>query len=130
VWGAVADYFGDARKVLGGLGLLMAACALVMTQVSAQWPYIAVVVLAVVFGASAIGWNGVFVAEVARIAPAGDIAQATGATLGMTYFGVVVGPFIYWAIVTLTASYAIAYGALGICALGAGIACLRTREQA
>ena len=85
--------------------------------------------LAVIFGASAIGWNGVFVAEVARIAPNGNIAQATGATLGMTYFGVVVGPFIYWAIVTLTASYAIAYGAIGVCALTAGLVCLRGNSQ-
>ena len=91
LWGAVADYAGNARKVLGSLGLLMAACALAITQVSAAWPYAGIVALAVVFGASAIGWNGVFVAEVARIAPAGDIAKATGATLGMTYFGVVVG---------------------------------------
>src|SRR5436190_1441853 len=82
------------------------ACAFTMSQVSADWASAAVFLLAVVVGASAIGWNGVFVAEVARIAPAGDIAQATGATLGMTYFGVVVGPFIFWAIVTATASYA------------------------
>ena len=129
VWGAVADYIGDARKVLGGLGMLMALCAFTMTQVTAQWPYIAVLGLAVIFGASAIGWNGVFVAEVARIAPNGNIAQATGATLGMTYFGVVVGPFIYWAIVTLTASYAIAYGAIGVCALTAGLVCLRGNSQ-
>ncbi len=129
LWGAVADYVGDAREVLGGLGLLMAACALTMTQVSAQWPYAGVIVLAVIFGASAIGWNGVFVAEVARIAPNGDIAQATGATLGMTYFGVVVGPFIYWAIVTVTSSYAIAYGAIGACALIAGLACFRSPDR-
>ena len=124
-WGAVADYLGNARKVLGALGLIMAACAFVITQVSAQWPYTGVIALAAVFGASAIGWNGVFVAEVARIAPAGDIAQATGATLGMTYFGVVVGPFLYWAIVTVTASYAIAFAAIGVCALIAGLACFR-----
>jgi MFS family permease len=129
LWGAVADYLGNARKVLGSLGLLMAACAFVITQVSAQWPYAGVIALAVVFGASAIGWNGVFVAEVARIAPAGDIAQATGATLGMTYFGVVVGPFIYWAIVTMTASYAIAFAAIGVCALIAGLACFRGQDQ-
>jgi len=129
LWGAVADYLGNARKVLGSLGLLMAACAFVITQVSAQWPYAGVIALAAVFGASAIGWNGVFVAEVARIAPAGDIAQATGATLGMTYFGVVVGPFIYWAIVTATASYAIAFAAIGVGALIAGLACFRQESR-
>jgi MFS family permease len=129
LWGAVADYAGDARKVLGWLGVLMAACAFTMSQVSAEWAYAAVILLAVMFGASAIGWNGVFVAEVARIAPAGDIAQATGATLGMTYFGVVVGPFIFWAIVTATASYAIAFAAIGACALVAGIACFRARDK-
>jgi MFS family permease len=125
LWGAVADWLGNARNVLGFLGVVMAACAFVMTQVSAGWPYAGVIALAVVFGASAIGWNGVFIAEVARIAPDGDIAQATGATLGMTYFGVVVGPFIYWAIVAVSASYAVAFAAIGVCALVAGLACLR-----
>jgi MFS family permease len=128
LWGAVADYVGNARRVLGGLGLLMAACAFVFTLVSPQWPYLGVIGLAVIFGASAIGWNGVFVAEVARIAPAGNIAQATGATLGMTYF-VVVGPFIYWLIVTVSASYALAYAALGVCALVAGLACFRKEAR-
>jgi predicted MFS family arabinose efflux permease len=124
-WGAVADLAGNARSVLGALGMIMSVCAFTTTQVSAAWPYAAVIALAVVFGASAIGWNGVFVAEVARIAPDGDIARATGATLGMTYLGVVVGPFIYWAIVTLTASYAIAFAGMGVCALVAGLACFR-----
>ena len=129
VWGAVADLAGTARGVLGGLGVVMAVCAFAMTQVSAQWPYAGVVALAVVFGGSAIGWNGVFVAEVARIAPDGNIAQATGATLGMTYLGVVVGPFVFWAIVTVSASYAMAFAASGVCALVAGLACFRAPER-
>ena len=125
VWGAVADILGNARKVLGLLGIVMAASAFVMTQVSAQWSYAGMLAVAVVFGASAIGWNGVFVAEVARIAPDGDIARATGATLGMTYFGVVVGPFVYWAIVFVSASYAVAFATMGVAAMLAGIACFR-----
>ena len=129
VWGAVADFIGNARKVLGALGLVMAGSAFVMTQVSAQWPYAGVMLLAVVFGASVIGWNGVFVAEVARMAPDGDIARATGATLGMTYFGVVVGPFFFWVIVTASASYAIAFAAMGVAALAAGLACFRPLKR-
>ena len=127
-WGAVADYVGNARAVLGVLGVVMAGCAFAITQVSATWPYPGVMALAVLFGASAIGWNGVFVAEVARIAPAGDIAQATGATLGMTYLGVVVGPFVFWAIVTVSSSYAIAFAALGVLTSLAALACFRARE--
>ena len=55
--------------------------------------------------------------------------RATGATLGMTYFGVVVGPFLYWAIVAVSASYAIAFAAVGVCALVAGLACFRRLER-
>ena len=43
----------------------------------------------------------------------------------MTYLGVVVGPFVYWAIVTVSTSYAIAFTAMGVCALAAGLACFR-----
>ena len=128
LWGVVADNGMSSRTVLGGLGVIMALAAFVTASMAPTWPYALMLVICFVYGASAIGWNGVFVAEVARIAPAGDIAQATGATLGMTYLGVVVGPFVFWAIVTVSSSYAIAFAALGVLTLLAALACFRARE--
>ena len=42
------------------------------------WPPWLLFVFAAVFGATAVGWNGVFLAEVARLAPQDRIGEATG----------------------------------------------------
>lgn len=92
VWGAAADALGDARKVLIGIGVIAAACAALMTQVSAAWSYAGVMLLAIVFGATTLGWNGVYIAELAREAPPGKVALATGASLMFGYGGAVTVP--------------------------------------
>ncbi len=120
-WGAVADYFDGARTVLGMLGITMALCAFASTQVSPQWPYAATVALCVVFGASAFGWNGLYVAELARIAPGGNVALATGAALTFTFLGILVMPTVFWLIIALTDSYALAFMVVGIVALAGGL---------
>ena len=53
--------------------------------------------LAVCFclGASAIGWNGVYLAHVARIAPEGKAGVATGGTLFFTFAGAIFLPLIF-----------------------------------
>ena len=92
IWGALADALGDARRVLIGIGVVTTICAVLMTQVSATWPYAAVLLLAVVFGATTLGWNGVYIAELARAAPPGKVAAATGASLMFGYGGAVTVP--------------------------------------
>ena len=95
VWGALADWLGHhdgPRKVLIGLGVVSALCAALMTQVNSAWPYAGVMLLAVVFGACTLGWNGVYIAELAREAPPGKVATATGASLFFAYGGAVVAP--------------------------------------
>lgn len=125
LWGVAADYFDNARATLALLGILMAACALLIALVTKAWPFGAVLLLCAVYGASAIGWNGVYVAEVARIAPEGNVAIATGASLAVTYLGVVVGPFFFWLIVRLTGSYGAAFGFAALATLAAAVAIMR-----
>ncbi|MBX9810199.1 MAG: MFS transporter [Burkholderiales bacterium] len=125
LWGVAADYAADARVVLALLGAAMAVCALLMALVTAAWPFGAVLLLCAVYGATAIGWNGVYVAEIARVAPEGNVAIATGASLALTYFGVVVGPFFFWLIVTLTGSYAVAFGSAAVVTLAAAVSIVR-----
>lgn len=125
LWGVAADYAGNARIVLALLGAVMAVCALLMALVNAAWPLSAVLLLCAVYGATAIGWNGVYIAEIARVAPEGNVAVATGASLALTYFGVVVGPFFFWLIVTLAGSYAAAFGSAAVATLAAAAAIVR-----
>ena len=77
----------------------------------APWLVMAVVV---VFGASAIGWNGVYLAEVARQAPPGMAGMATGGTLAITFLGVVVGPPLFGVLAGALGGYGPAYLALAL----------------
>jgi len=71
-------------------------------------------------------WNGVYLSEVARIAPPGRAGAATGASLAMTYTGVVVLPMLFWVIVTLSDSYAAAFVAVGSLTLWWGVLFLKS----
>ena len=89
---------GSARWVLIGLGLGMTVCAAVfglwgdMLGKSGQYA------LAAVFGLTASGWNGVFLAEVARLAPKDRIGETTGAVLTASYAGLLLTPLLISAI--------------------------------
>jgi MFS family permease len=71
VWGYAADRWLGARRMLLILASMMALGALAAAFLTAQTPQSVVVAILVAFGASAIGWNGVYLAEVARRAPPG-----------------------------------------------------------
>ena len=95
LWGLVADRRAEARTTLVGLALAMLACGLAMPWLRASTSHSLVIALLVVYGACAIGWNGVFLATVARMVPLQQAALATSGCLFFTYFGVVVGPPLF-----------------------------------
>jgi len=108
-WGALADRSRRPAAVLGAIGVGMALAAGAMAFSSPQWPSALLTVLCAAFGGTAIGWNGVFLAEVAREAPAGKTVEATGGALFLTFFGVLVAPPLFALIVESGAGYAAAF---------------------
>ena len=116
-WGAIADRSNAPPKVLALIGVLAAGCALVLAFATPQWPVAPVAIVSVLFGATAIGWNGVQLAEVARHAPRGRAGAVTGATGFITFFGVVVGPPAFAAIAGTAAGYRGAFVLLAALAL-------------
>ena len=62
------------------------------------WPLPLVVTAVFAFGLTASGWNGVFLAEVARLAPQERVAEATGAVLTASYGGLLLGPVLVAAV--------------------------------
>lgn len=110
-WGVVADRMMAPRRLLALLGLVMSLASLLVAAITPEWPTPTVLALGLVFGATAVGWNGVYLAEVARIAPLRDAGAATGASLALTYAGVVAMPLVFWTIVQTSGSYAAAYAA-------------------
>jgi MFS family permease len=121
LWGVLADRVLTRRAMLGLLGIGMGLSALVALAAGPGWPAWLLFLYAAVFGATAVGWNGVFLAEIARIAPPGRTSEATGGCLFFTFLGVVITPLIFNAVLALTGAYASAYAVFAIPALAVGI---------
>lgn len=129
VWGYVADRLLPPRRVLALLGILAGACGVAMAATTPAWPIAAVIALAAVFGGTAIGWNGVQLSEVARLAPAGSAGKVTGAAGFVTFAGVVVGPSSFALIATLTGSYRAGFAAFAALSVAGAFALLRSPER-
>jgi MFS family permease len=114
IWGYVADRWLGARAMLACIAALMAVCAVATAAFGADAPKVLVFSLLFVFGASATGWNGVYLAEVARLAPAGLAGAATGGSLAITFLGVVLGPLAFGGISASFGTYRAGYIALAI----------------
>jgi MFS family permease len=125
LWGVVADRSGRPDRVLALLGLAM---ALFGGFVGLAAPYLSVPVLAVacvLFGGTAMAWNGVYLAEVARIAPPERVGEATGAVGMFTFGGVAIVPGLFATIVLFFDSYAVGYVLAAAFPAASGIALLR-----
>jgi len=109
VWGLLADRTGRPGTVLAGLGVAMACCAVFMALAAPSLPFALLVAAAIAFGGTAMAWNGVYLGEIARLAPPGRAGEATGATGLFTFGGVAFVPTVFTAIVTLADSYAAGY---------------------
>jgi MFS family permease len=127
VWGALADRALARHTMLGLLGLGMGASAIATLAAGPDWPRWLLFVFASIFGATAVGWNGVFLAEVARITPQGQVSQATGGCLFFTFLGVVVTPPLFNLALALGGSYSVAYALLGLPGLVVGARLLLRR---
>lgn len=109
LWGWTADRLLSARQALSLLGLTIGATGALLALVGPGWPFALVLAVAAALGAVALGWNGVFLAEVARLAPAGSAGMATGGALALTFVGALLGPPIFGAIIDMTGSYRVAF---------------------
>lgn len=129
LWGYLADNFFSTWSVLLALaaGMLMSAIGVFYIDANAsQWWIIFVFA---VFGATAIGWNGVYLAEVAKRAPEGKSGSVTGGTLAVTYLGVVLGPPAIGLISQATGGFGYGFLALLIPTIASMILLIRTRPH-
>jgi predicted MFS family arabinose efflux permease len=124
-WGVLADRAFSPQRLLGVLGVCMSGAAILTALISPAWPALAVAAVSFVYGGTAVGWNGVYLSEIARIAPQGRAAAATGASIAMTYAGVVAMPAGFWLIVVLSGSYAAAFVAAAALTAWRGATLLR-----
>lgn len=109
MWGWIADRFVEPLKMLGIIGIIMSVSAGATIAFTHSWPYAALLVVSAFFGVSAQGWNGLFLAEVARQAPRGHAGAVTGGTLFFTFFAGMIAPLFFIAVAGAGHNYSFAY---------------------
>lgn len=123
-WALIADSVG-ARLPLVACGVGAAVAALALAAVGPGWPAALVVLAGIVMGATAVGWNGVMLAEAARIAPEGQVGGATAAVSFAFALTMLVAPPAFSVLVALTGGYAAGFVLCAIAAIGGAAAMLR-----
>jgi hypothetical protein len=87
-----------------------------------DWSYPAIVAVFACAGFFATTWNGVFLAEVARIAPKGQIGTATAGSAFITFIAYFSGPFIFAKMVSAIGAYGPVFAGLAMLGLVAAAA--------
>jgi predicted MFS family arabinose efflux permease len=127
IFGAIASRLMTPILTLLMLALLASVAAFLTASLTSSWPLALMYGLGVLFGASAAGWNGVYLAEAARRAPVGEVSRATGAVTFVIFAAVVVGPAIFGAVVNFV-SFQVAYTGIGFLVLTSVFSFLRTMK--
>ena len=120
LWGMVADHLLPPRRVLGLIGILAGIAAVATALYPGDWPVLPLLLLAAAFGGTAIGWNGVQLAEVARHSPPGEVGPTTGAASFIGFSGVVIGPPLFGLLASATGYYATGFIVMGAAAGATG----------
>jgi MFS family permease len=122
-WGWLADLTRNCFGTLAMLAAVMTAASLACITLTPAWSLLASCALFFVLGSTSTGWNGAYLAEVARLTQRSDVSSATGGSLVIVNAGKLAGPIAFANAYALTASYALAFTLLAIPA-AAGLACL------
>jgi MFS family permease len=128
LWGWIGDRFMAPHVLLGLLGLAMGGATALVGLFGPSWALAAMIAVALVHGATAIGWNGLFIAEIARLAPPGLAGTATGGALFVTFLGIVLTPPLFTFLVAATGTYRLPFWTIAAAATLGGAACLAGRR--
>lgn len=129
-WGWIADRCGNCLGLLLTLSAVMVVCCAVMALLTPQWPRAVTASLFLVFGASAVGWNGLFLAEVARLSPPGKVSVATSGAMVWNFAGILIGPALFALIYRVNGSYTFTFGLLSLFAIGGFLSLLLATAHA
>jgi nitrate/nitrite transporter NarK len=105
LWGFIADRAQSGMRVLLLIGLIAMLGALALIHLDASWPALAVYGVCAALGISSIGWNGLFYAEITRIAGQGNAGAVTGGASFFVYAGVLTGPAVFAATFGFVGNY-------------------------
>ena len=129
----MSDRLTGPLPMLASLAAVIALCA--FTTAGLAWldhppATLLLGVLMFLFGATASGWNGVYLAEVASRAPPGQVGTATAGTLACTFFGVIVGAAVFGSLASTRGGFSSGFLALaGSACIAATLLCVLIRTR-
>ncbi|WP_262032186.1 MFS transporter, partial [Microvirga sp. Mcv34] len=103
--GWVSDRIGLGIVTLRLVTIASAASSLVLAATGPNWPMPALLTLAAIAGVTVSSWNGVQIAEIARLSPRAHVSETTAGTTILIFVGYVVGPSAFAALVTSTGRF-------------------------
>jgi nitrate/nitrite transporter NarK len=112
LWGWIADRTRDALGLLHKIALTVMGCCIGMAFVGPAWPTAFLALFLIVFGLAAVGWNGLFLAEIAHGSPHGMVSVVTSAALVWNFGDILIGPALFAATYAWSGSYAQTFGGL------------------
>ncbi|MCG8381855.1 MAG: MFS transporter [Gammaproteobacteria bacterium] len=124
-WGVVGSRWMTSRWLLAFLGVTMGAASVAVGLFDNQWSTSAILLIAILISVTAIGWNGILLAEIARLAPSGNVGGTTGGVIGFASFGSMAFPAVYSLLLSLTGSFSLGFYIAGIPAFIAGLLLMR-----
>jgi MFS family permease len=107
--GWLADRLGSARRTLQIVAVTSTLSSIALAVANASWSFEAILVLAGIAGVTVSSWNGVQMAEVAKLAPKGSIAEASAGATIIIFLGYVVGPLMMSWVLTATHRYDVGF---------------------
>lgn len=128
-WSMIADRIGHGLDLLIAIGLGSALFALTLATATAAWPTWLLALVLFGFGFCLVGWNGLWMAEIARTSHPQEVGLATGGVLVFTFSGIVFGPAAFATLYRLLGSYSLTYGLFSVMALAGVAALLTTRTR-
>jgi ACS family hexuronate transporter-like MFS transporter len=115
-WGIVSDrvFGGDRRPAMAIIALLAGCSSIGFSFLHFGVPLWLVALAVIVLGASAIGWNGLYVTAISEVAGQASAGTALGLSLSVSQLGVLVVPPLFGLLADHTGSYQPAWIALGV----------------
>ena len=112
--GFLADRIGSGVRALILLGVGSSLASLVAAALSLRLAWPLVLAGSAVIGCTGVSWNGVFLAEVARLAPEGRVSEVTAGTTLLTFLGYVAAPAAMTAAIPVLGGYGPCFLAMAV----------------
>ncbi|WP_439595371.1 MFS transporter [Falsiroseomonas sp.] len=130
VWGWIGSVLVAPRVVMGALAIGMALSSLATGLSGPGSPLLLLGLVGGGLSLTALSWNGVLLAEAARLAPEGMRGAATGGVLSFGQLGALLMPLVFAGVLWLTGRYDTGFLVCAVPSLLAGLALLRRPRAA